>query len=283
MSQIHPLALVESGTHIARSAVIEAFAVVKRGVKIGPDAIVKSHAHLEGRTRIGDSTVIWPGACIGGAPQDLKYRGEQTEVVIGNHCQIRECATINCATQQGQSVTIGDHCLLMAYTHVAHNCHLGDRIVMSNGATLAGHVVVEEGAVIGGMTAVHQFSRIGRSAMVGGMSRITRDIPPYTLGAGSPYRFGGINLVGLERRRADLPTRRALAKAFRLTFRCGLKLQDALALIKIECPPFPEIEHWLHFCQTTTRGLIGLEGSLRGKTDRNFSGDSKTLKGGSRL
>lgn len=265
MSHIHPQALVESGARIGKGAVIEAFAVVKKEVEIGSNAVVKSHVYLEGQTRIGASTVIWPGACIGSAPQDLKYRGESTKVVIGNHCQIREYTTINSATEMGQSVQIGDHCLLMAYTHVAHNCHLGERVIMSNGATLAGHVLVEDGAVIGGMSAVHQFARIGRGAMVGGMSRITRDVPPYTLGAGSPYRFGGLNLVGLERRGIDLSTRRALAKAFRLTFRSGLKLSHALLRIETECPLIPEIAHWLHFCQTTKRGLMGLQSKQEGK------------------
>lgn len=268
MSEIHPQAFVETGARIGKGAVIEAFAVVKKEVTIGARARVKSHAYLTGRTYIGESTVVWPGACIGAEPQDLKYKGASTEVIIGNFCQIRESATVNKATEEGQKTEIGDHCLLMAYTHVGHNSQLGQRVVMSNNATLAGHVIVETEAVIGGMTAVHQFARIGKAAMVGGMSRITRDVAPYTLGAGAPYRLGGLNLLGLQRKDIALATRRALIKAFRLTFRSQLTLSAALDRIKKECPSLPEIEHWLNFCRTSSRGLIGFEPSLEDKDRR---------------
>ncbi len=271
MDKIHPLALVETGAQIASDATVEAFAIIKSQVRIGPGAHIKSHAYLDGQTSIGEGTVIWPGACIGTAPQDLKYRGAETVVEIGAFCEIRECVTINRATCAGEVVRVGDKCLIMAYAHIAHNCQLGSRVILSNNATLAGHVTVEEEAIVGGMTAVHQFARIGTGAMVGGMSRITRDVPPYTIGAGAPYRLGGLNLVGLQRRGVDLATRRILAKAFRLTCRSALRLDDALALIERECPPISELKHWVRFCRATKRGIIGNEvmksGNRQGKCD----------------
>lgn len=261
MSNIHPLAHVSNQAQIHASAIVEAFAVVKSGVVLRPEVVVKSHAYLEGQTLVGRGSVIWPGACIGAAPQDLKYRGAKTDLHIGEYCQIREFVTINSATSEGESVRIGDHCLIMAYCHIAHNCEVGDRVVMSNGATLAGHVQVGDFTVIGGMTAVHQFARIGTGAMVGGMSRVPQDIPPFTIGAGSPYRMGGLNLVGLQRRNIALTTRRALARAFQLTYRAQLPLSKALMFIEQQCESLPEIEQWLEFCRHSKRGLIGLAGT----------------------
>lgn len=259
MHKIHPLALVESGAQIASGVVIEAFAIVKCGVRVESNAHIKSHAYLDGETTIGEGTVIWPGACIGTAPQDLKYRGERTKVEVGAFCEIRECVTVNRSTTLNNVVRIGDHSLIMAYSHIAHDCQLGSRVIMGNNATLAGHVTVEKDAILGGGTAVHQFARIGTGAMVGGMSRITRDVPPYTIGAGAPYRLGGLNLVGLQRRGIGLATRRILAKAFRLTFRSGLGLKEALAAIERECASVPELTHWVHFLRASKRGIIGQE------------------------
>lgn len=275
MSNIHPLAHVSDRAQISSSAIVEAFAVIKEGVVLGPEVVVKSHAYLEGKTFVGRGTVIWPGACIGAAPQDLKYRGAKTDLHIGQHCQIREFVTINSATGEGEKVLIGDHCLIMAYCHIAHNCEVGDRVVMSNGATLAGHVQVGDFTVIGGMTAVHQFARIGTGAMVGGMSRIPQDVPPYTIGAGSPYRMGGLNLVGLKRRNIALSTRRVLARAFQLTYRAQVPLAKALLLIQQQCEPMPEIEQWLNFCRHSKRGLIGLAGTGKRASPKSSSSTGK--------
>ena len=179
---------------------------------------------------------------------------------IGKCCEIREFVTINASCGEGTVVSIGDHCLIMAYCHVAHNCRIGNHVIMSNGAMLAGHVVLEDFVTIGGMTPVHQYSRIGRYAMVGGLSRVTNDIPPYTLGAGVPYRLGGLNLVGLKRHRFGHSTRKGLTKAFKLTYRSRYSLCEALACIEKELPYCPEVRHWVHFCRVSEeegRGLIG--------------------------
>ena len=263
-SKIHPLALVEEGAKIGKNVTIEAFAVVKGTVELKDDVVIKSHAYIDGNTTIGEGTVIWPGASIGTKTQDLKFRGEKTFVVIGKRCEIREYVTINSSCQENSTVRIGDECLLMAYCHVAHNCEIGNQVVMSNSAMLAGHVTVGDCARIGGMTPVHQFSRIGCYAMVGGFSGVLRDIPPYTLGGGFPYKFGGINIIGLKRHQFPLEVRVAISKAFKITYRSGLHLEDALALIEKEIEPLDEIKHWIAFCKSSKRGLLGLEGVTKG-------------------
>ena len=228
--------------------------VLKDGV------VLKGNVWIEGYTTIGESTEIWPGAVIGTKTQDLKFRGEQTFVVIGKKCQIREYVTINSSCQEGSCVKVGDGCLLMAYCHIAHNCELGNFVIMSNNATLAGHVIVEDCAVIGGLAAVHQRSRIGKFAMVGGMSRVTHDVPPYTIGAGSPYRLGGLNLVGLKRHGFTLPARKSLSQAFRILFRLPLSMDEAIAKVEAEVSLTPEVLHLLSFCRLSKRGLIGRHG-----------------------
>lgn len=260
MSKIHPQAIVEPGAKLGKNVTVEPFAVVKGTVTLHDDVVIKSHAYIDGHTTIGEGTIIWPSASIGTKTQDLKFRGETTYVVIGKRCEIREFVTINSSCQENSTVRIGDQCLIMAYCHVAHNCEIGSHVVMSNSAMLAGHVIVGDHAIIGGMTPVHQFSRIGSYAMVGGFSRVPRDIPPYTVGGGFPYKFGGINIIGLKRHKFPLDVRIALSKAFKITYRSGLRLEDAVALMERDLEPHPEVKHWIEFCRSSKRGLIGLEG-----------------------
>ncbi|MBU6383103.1 MAG: acyl-ACP--UDP-N-acetylglucosamine O-acyltransferase [Verrucomicrobia bacterium] len=260
MSNIHPQAIVEPGAKVGKNVTIEAFAVVKKTVTLEDNVVLKSHVYIDGNTTIGEGTVVWPGASIGTKTQDLKFRGEKTYVVIGKRCEIREFVTINSSCQENSTVRIGDECLIMAYCHVAHNCEIGNRVVMSNSAMLAGHVVVEDCAIIGGMTPVHQFSRIGCYSMVGGFSRVPRDVPPYTVGGGFPYKFGGINIIGLKRHKFPLEVRIALSKAFKITYRSGLHLEEAIDQIQSQLEPFNEVKHWIDFCRNSKRGLLGLEG-----------------------
>lgn len=276
MSNIHPQAVVEPGAKVGKNVTVEPFAVVKSTVILEDHVTIKSHAYIDGNTTIGEGTIIWPGASIGTKTQDLKYRGEKTFVVIGKRCEIREFVTINSSCQENSTVRIGDDCLIMAYCHVAHNCEIGNRVVMSNSAMLAGHVIVEDCAIIGGMTPVHQFSRIGCYAMVGGFSRVPRDVPPYTVGGGFPYKFGGVNIIGLKRHKFPLETRVALSKAFKITYRSGVRLEEAIAQIEREIEPYPEVKHWIAFCRSSKRGLIGLEGVTKasplaaGETEEQF-------------
>lgn len=256
MSRIHSTAIIEKGARIGANVIIGPYACIQKNVCLEDDVEIMAHVYLDGHTTVGQGTVIYPGAVIGTKTQDLKYRGEETYVTIGKRCQIRECVTINSSCGEGTSVSIGDACLLMAYCHVAHNSMLGSRVIMANGATLAGHVTVEDYAVIGGLSAVHQFARIGRYAMVGGMSRVTHDVPPFTIGAGSPYKVGGLNLVGLKRHGFTLEQRKALTKAFRYLYRMKMTVQEALERTESEIELTPEVQQWLHFCRATKRGLI---------------------------
>ena len=260
MTKIHPNAIVEEGAKIGENVEIEPFAIIKKNVTIDDNVIIKSHAYIDGNTSIGANSIIWPGVSIGTRPQDLKYNGEITFVKIGKNCQIREYATINSSCEENSTVEIGDNCLIMAYCHVAHNCSLGKNVIMANSAMLAGHVIVEDFAIIGGITPIHQFSRVGRFAMVGAFSRVSHDVPPFTVGGGIPYKFGGLNLIGLKRHKFPLSVRIALSKAFKITYRQGLHLDDAMEKIENEIEPISEIQHWLKFCKSSKRGLIGLKG-----------------------
>lgn len=255
---IHPTAIVEPGAKVGNNVTIEAYAIVKSTVTLEDNVVIKSFVYIDGHTTIGEGTVIYPSASIGTKPQDLKYRGEKTYVKIGKNCEIREFVTINSSCQEGSTVQVGDRCLIMAYCHIAHNCEVGNQVILSNGATLAGHVIVEDYAIIGGLTPIHQFTRIGSYAMVGGMSRVTHDIPPYTIGAGIPFKFGGLNIIGLKRHGIPLQTRLVLSKAFKIVYRSQVKLDEALDYIERELPLLPEIKHWLDFCRSSKRGLMCL-------------------------
>ncbi|MCE5316707.1 MAG: acyl-ACP--UDP-N-acetylglucosamine O-acyltransferase [Parachlamydia sp.] len=255
-TRIHPTAIIEEGAQIGAGVTIEAYAVIKPNVKLCDGVVVKSHAYIDGHTTIGEGTVIYPSASIGTKTQALKYRGEKTFVQIGKNCEIREFVTINSSFEENSTVKVGDNCLIMAYCHIAHHCEVGNRVIMSNNVNLAGHVTLEDCAIIGGMSAIHQFSRVGRYAMVGGLSGISRDIPPYSLGAGNPYKMGGLNIIGLKRNGVSLKTRKELSKAFKLTYRSGLRLEEALERISKEVEPLPEVQHWISFCRSSKRGLI---------------------------
>lgn len=257
----HPTAIIEEGAEIDPSVTIEAYAVIKKNVKLKAGVVIKSHAYIDGYTTIDEDTVVYPFATIGTKTQDLKFKGETTYVNIGKRCQIREYVSINSSCGEGSEVKVGDDCLIMAYCHVAHECRVGNGVIMSNNATLAGHVTVDDYAIIGGFTPIHQFARVGKGAMVGGMSRVSHDVPPYTIGAGIPYRFGGINLVGLKRRGYPLEVRIALSKAFKLLYRSGYRLEEALERIELEVERFPEVEEFLTFCRESKRGLLGFHGA----------------------
>lgn len=257
--QIHPTAIIAPGVQLGKNVTIEAYVVINSPhVVIEDHVIIKAHVYIDGHTTIGEGTILYPFASIGTKTQDLKFKGEKTFVKIGKHCEIREFVTINSSCQEGSVVQVGDHCLIMAYCHVAHNCVVGNRVIMSNNATLAGHVIVEDYAIIGGLTPIHQFVRIGKNAMIGGMSRVTHDIPPFTIGAGIPFKFGGLNIIGLKRHGFSLDTRRELSKAFKLLYRSQLHFEEALIRIEQELQPLAEIKHFVNFCRQSRRGLMGL-------------------------
>ncbi len=215
---IHPTAVIDGKAELGNDVAIGPYCVIGADVRLGDDCELMSHVVITGHTSIGSGNRIFPFTSIGQIPQDLKYHGEASEVIIGNNNQIRENATINAGTEGGGMVTrIGDHNMLMAYTHVAHDCLLGDRIVLANCSTLAGHVEVDDGAIIGGLSAIQQFVRIGKLAMIGGMSGVTKDVPPYCLLAGG-YRSGlsGLNIIGLKRQGYNLKQIGQLKEIYRL-------------------------------------------------------------------
>ncbi|CRX37842.1 acyl-ACP--UDP-N-acetylglucosamine O-acyltransferase [Estrella lausannensis] len=270
MSQrnIHPTAIIEPGAILGQGVTIEPYAIIKENVVLRDNVTIKAHVYIDGHTTIGEGTTIYPSASIGTKTQDLKFKGEKTFVRIGKHCEIREFVTINSSTQENSVVEVGDNCLLMAYCHVAHNCRVGNRVIMSNGATLAGHVDVGDNAIIGGITPIHQFVSIGRNSMVGGMSRITHDIPPFTLGGGIPFKYGGLNIIGLKRAGYSLQVRQELSRAFKLVFRSRLKLEESLARCEEELEPLDEVVHFIQFCKASKRGLMGQQGITREQGDQ---------------
>ncbi len=202
-TQVHPLAVVDPHAELDSGVSVGPGSVIGPDVKIGANTCIGPNVVLDGRLTLGERNRIFPGACLGLEPQDLKYRGASTEVLIGDGNTIRECVTINKATNEGEKTIIGDGNLLMAYCHLGHNCELGDGIVMSNGIQVAGHVLIEDRAVIGGCLGIHQFVHIGALAMVGGMTRVVRDVPPYCLAEGHPGLLRGLNRVGLRRSGLD--------------------------------------------------------------------------------
>ena len=241
--------MAEKNYFVHESSYIDEDVEIGEGTKIGP------HVVIHGWTQIGRDCRIFQGASIGEEPQDLKFRGEKSYTVIGDRTTIREGATIHRATGEGEETRVGNDCLLMALTHVAHNCVVGNHVIMSNLASLAGHAVVEDRAVIGGMAGVHQFVKIGRNAMVGGMSKLTQDVVPYTIVDGQPAKVVGLNAVGISRAGIQLEARRNIKKAYKLLYRSGLSLQQAIAVIEQEVDSCEEVEHFLRFLRNAERGI----------------------------
>jgi UDP-N-acetylglucosamine acyltransferase len=227
MPQIHPTAIIAPGAQLADDVTVGPYCVIGEHVVLGTGVSLKSHVAIDGRTTIGAGTRIFPFASIGHEPQDLKYQGEGSSLVIGCHNTIREHVTINPGTQGGGMVTrVGSHCLLMVGAHVAHDCQIGDHVIMANNATLAGHVVIEDYALLGGLSAVHQFVRIGRHAMIGGMSGVERDVIPYGQVMGDRARLTGINIIGMHRRGFSRDDIQGLRSAYQFLFSADGTLND---------------------------------------------------------
>jgi UDP-N-acetylglucosamine acyltransferase len=254
--KIHSTAIVSPDVQLEEGVEIGSYAVIGSDVKIGKNTIVGPHTVIENFTHIGEGCHIFQFCSIGAPPQDLKFGGEKTRVVIGNFNTIREFVTINRSTKADIGVTIiGDHNLIMAYCHVAHNCKLGNNIIMSNAATLAGHVHIEDYAIIGGLTGIHQFSRIGEHCIIGGASAVTKDVPPYTIASGNHAKLFGLNLVGLKRRNFSGESIKALNKAYRIIFRSQLLLDAALKKAQDEVDDCPEVRHFIQFIKESKRGV----------------------------
>jgi UDP-N-acetylglucosamine acyltransferase len=253
---IHPTAIIESGAQLGENVKIGAYSIIREHVTIGAGTVVGPHVVIEGRTTIGRDNEIFQFASIGAIPQDLKFHGEETTLVIGDRNKIREFTTLHLGTEDGGGKTvIGNDNLFMAYIHVAHDCILGNHIIMANGATLAGHVEVDDYAILGGMSAVHQFTRIGAHVMASGGSMIAQDLPPYVIAQGDRAKTVGLNLVGLKRRGFDAATMSAIKKSYKLIFRAGLRQEEALQQIADTIEQFPEVVAFSDFIRNSTRGI----------------------------
>lgn len=256
---IHPTAVINKNAQIHPTVRIEPYAVIGSQVSIGANTVVGSHVIIDGITTIGRDNHIFPGAAIGLEPQDLKYRGANSQVLIGDRNRIREYVTINRATEEGEATVIGDDNLLMAYSHVGHNCNIGNEVVIANSVAIAGHVRVESMATISGVLGIHQFVHIGCLSMVGGMSRISRDVPPYMTVEGNPAKVRSLNLIGLRRRGVSPEEIKLLKKAFRLLYLQQIPLKDAI--VKLEL--LSDSQHIRHLQQFIQHSLAdGRRGSI---------------------
>lgn len=253
---IHPTAIVAPTARLGAGVTIGPYSTIGDQVALGDGTTVGGHVVIEGGAQVGRNCRIFSHAVLGSEPQDLKFRGEKSMLIVGDGTVIREFATLNRATSGGGGKTVvGRGCLIMAYAHVAHDCHLGEGVILANAATLGGHVVIEEHAIVGGLTGVHQFCRIGAHAIIGGCSGIILDIPPYVKAQGNRARLFGLNTVGLKRRNFPPETIRSLKQAYRLLFLSGLTTTQALERIATEVPACAEIQHLVHFIKTSDRGI----------------------------
>jgi UDP-N-acetylglucosamine acyltransferase len=254
---IHPTAIVAAGAELDPSCEVGPFAVIGPLVKMGRNNVVGSHAVVEGRTTIGNGNRICAHAVVGAPPQDLKYRGEDTRLELGDGNVVREFASVHTGTVGGGGVTrLASHCLIMASAHVAHDVQLGDRCIVATFCALAGHVDSEDGAIFGGVSAVQQFTRIGRLAYIGGLTGVNMDVAPYLMVSGPRGEVVGINSVGMQRAGFTEEQVGRVKDAYRIVFRAKLPLQDALAQVRTEMGQHPEIAHWVKFIEGSERGIL---------------------------
>jgi UDP-N-acetylglucosamine acyltransferase len=255
-ARIHPTAIVDAGAVIGADVEIGAFAIIGEGCTIGDRCVIAARATLERNVILGDDVKVGIGTVLGGDPQDLKFKGEHTTVEIGEGTTIREYTTINRGTTQSYRTTVGKHCFIMSYVHLAHDCHVGDGVILVNSVQLAGHVTVGEKAIIAGQSAAHQFVKVGQFAFVGGCSRISQDVPPYIKAVGNPIKLYGLNSVGLQRNNFPDEVVRELKRAYRLFFRSELNVTQAKERAATELKPFPEVQELLRFVEESGRGVV---------------------------
>lgn len=252
---IAPSSVIHPKARIGPGCVIGPFCVIGENVELGANCLLHSHVVMDGHTVLGEGNEVFPFASIGLKTQDLKWKGGITRTQIGNNNTFREYVTIHSATGDGETTVVGSHNHILAYSHIAHNVTLGNHIIMSNVATLAGHVMVEDHAIIGGLAAVHQFCRIGAMSIIGGCSKVVQDVPPYMLADGNPAETRTVNKVGLERNGVSGEAQTALKHAYKILFREGLTIANALTRIEAELPPLPEIRHLVEFIRASQRGI----------------------------
>lgn len=254
-STIHSTAVVHKNAELGPDCDIGPYCVIGEHVVLGARCRLHSHVVIDGHTRLGKGNEIFPFASIGLQTQDLKWKGGLTRTEIGDNNTFRECVTVHSATGDGEVTVVGSDNHILAYSHIAHNVVLGNNVIMSNVATLAGHVTVEDYAVVGGLAAVHQFCRLGKMSIVGGCSKVVQDVPPFMLADGNPAETRTVNKVGMERNGVPEQAQSAMRQAFKILFREGLTIPNALARIETELPRVLEIEHLVKFVRSSERGI----------------------------
>lgn len=255
MSVIHPTAVVDVDAKLGSEVEIGPYSIIGAGVTLGDKVKIMSHVVIDGNTTIGAGCTLFPFSCVGTKTQDLKYTGAKTFVTIGERTTLREYVTVHSSTIEGETTRVGSDCSILAYCHIAHECKVGNGVIMSNCSQLAGHVTIEDDVGMGGMVGVHQFVRIGKMAFVGGFTRIAQDVPPFFIVEGNPAVARGVNSVGLKRRDITADVRERLKDAYRILFREELSTTQALTKIRAELQSCPEIEHLLAFIESSERGI----------------------------
>lgn len=253
---IHPTAIIDSKADIGSNVEVGPYSIIGANVQIGSGTVIGSHVVIQPHVEIGPDCHIFQYASIGAVPQALKFQGEETYVKIGRGTVIREFATVNRGTGFGGEITeVGEENFLMAYVHIAHDCKTGRNVILANNATLAGHIVIENFVTVGGLVAIHQFVRIGNYAYIGGKSAVVKDIPPYVIAAGDRAKLHGLNSVGLKRHGFSQETLSSLKKAYRIIFRIGLTLNEAIERVKAEVEQVPEVNDLIKFIKSSERGI----------------------------
>ena len=255
-ADIHPTAVVSPRAELAAGVKVGPFAIIGDGCVIADGCVVGPHAVLERNVHLATNVRVGVGSVLGGDPQDLKFRGEETTVEIGEGSTVREYSTINRGTAASMKTSVGRHCFIMSYVHLAHDCHIGDGVIISNATQLAGHVTVEERAILSGVSAVHQFALIGRYSFIGGCSRVAKDVPPYVKAVGNPVKLYGLNTVGLQRNGFSEDVIKELKRAYRLFFKSELNVSQARARAESELRHIPEVEEFLKFFERSDRGVV---------------------------
>ena len=253
---IHPTVIVDANAQIGKDVSIGPYAVVQDDVIIGDGCQIASYVLIHSGTRIGNNCRVFSGAVLGTDPQDLKYAGEKTTLEIGDNTTIREFCTLNRGSSHRLKTVVGSNSLLMAYVHIAHDCIIGNDVILANAVNMAGHVTIEDFASVGGMTPIHQFVRIGKHSFVGGGLRVPKDVPPYILAADEPLTYEGINRVGLSRRGFSTATLLKLRQAYKLLYRSGLNVSQAISQIESTMELIPEIQYIIDFVRASERGII---------------------------
>ena len=254
-ARVHASAVVDPAAELGAGVVVAPYAIVGPGVVVGAGTEIGPHVLVERDTLIGEGCRIAQGAVLGTDPQDLKFKGEDTTLVVGDRTVIREYATLNRGTAATGRTAVGSDCVLMAYTHVAHDCEIGNHVIISNATQMAGHVLIEDWATVSGLVAVHQFVRIGSHSFVGGGSRIAQDVAPYCRVVGNPPKIYGLNTVGFDRRGFAEDVRKALKKTYRILFQSGLNISQGVTRVEQEVEPIPEVLQLLTFVKSSKRGV----------------------------